>query len=177
MTGMAENSTPRRGPRHAILDLAPLELDCMTAIWSLGAATVRDVQDKLMATRPRAYTTVMTIMDRLAQKGIVNRQKVGRAYRYQANLSCDEARVSAVQKVVAGFFDGSTEALASHLATSHLLPVTQQKPANGDAPVPKEATQAEEEPRPATHSQRVTIDLPEISVAESASDRLDESLL
>jgi BlaI family penicillinase repressor len=115
---MPENPPSGRAPRHAILDLAPLELDCMTVVWSLGAGTVRDIQDKLMATRPRAYTTVMTIMDRLAQKGIVSRKKVGRAYRYQANLSSDDARNSAVQKVVAGFFNGSTEALASHLESS-----------------------------------------------------------
>jgi predicted transcriptional regulator len=115
---MAETSSVARAPRHSILDLAPLELDCMTAIWALGAGTVRDVQEKLMPTRPRAYTTVMTIMDRLAQKGIVSRQKVGRAYRYQATLSSDDARNNAVQKVVTGFFNGSAEALASHLATS-----------------------------------------------------------
>lgn len=115
---MAETSPSGRAPRHSILDLAPLELDCMTVIWSLGAGTVRDIQDRLMPTRPRAYTTVMTIMDRLAQKGIVSRQKVGRAYRYEAKLSSDDARSNAIQKVVAGFFNGSTEALVSHLANS-----------------------------------------------------------
>jgi hypothetical protein len=55
-------------------------------------------------------------MDRLAQKGIVTRRKVGRAFRYQANLSADEARVKAVEKIVAGFFKGSADALAAHLA-------------------------------------------------------------
>ena len=66
--------------------------------------------------RPRAYTTVLTIMDRLAQKGIVTRRKVGRAFRYQANLTADEARLKAVEKIVAGFFEGSADALAAHLA-------------------------------------------------------------
>ncbi len=55
-------------------------------------------------------------MDRLAQKGIVTRRKVGRAYLYRANLSADEARAKAVEKIVAGFFDGSADALAAHLA-------------------------------------------------------------
>ena len=105
------------GPRHSILDLAPLELECLSVLWPLGEGTVREIHRQLAASRPRAYTTIMTIMDRLAHKGIVTRRRVGRAYRYQANLSADEARVSAIEKIVTGFFQGSAEALAAHLAT------------------------------------------------------------
>jgi BlaI family penicillinase repressor len=104
------------GPRHSILDLAPLELECLSALWPMGEGTVRDIHRELTATRPRAYTTILTIMDRLAQKGIVTRRKVGRAFRYQANLSAEEARLKAVEKIVEGFFDGSADALAAHLA-------------------------------------------------------------
>src|ERR1700730_19291801 len=103
------------GPRHSILDLAPLELECMSVLWPLGEGTVREIHRQLAASRPRAYTTIMTIMDRLAHKGIVTRRRVGRAYRYQANLSADEARVSAIEKIVTGFFDGSREALPASL--------------------------------------------------------------
>lgn len=104
------------GPRHSILDLAPLELECMSALWPMGEGTVRDIHRELSVSRKRAYTTVLTIMDRLAQKGIVTRQKAGRAYLYRANLSADEARLKAVEKIVAGFFAGSADALAAHLA-------------------------------------------------------------
>jgi predicted transcriptional regulator len=106
----------RGANRHAILDLAPLELDCMNALWPSGEATVREIQQALRATRPRAYTTIMTILDRLAQKGVVQRRKAGRAWVYRANLSTDEARSQAVSQVVQGFFGGSADALASHLA-------------------------------------------------------------
>src|SRR6202049_1187186 len=106
------------GPRHSILDLAPLELECMSVLWPLGEGTVRDIHRQIATSRPRAYTTIMTIMDRLAHKGIVKRRRVGRAYRYQPNLSANEARVSAVDKIVTGFFDGSPEALAAHLAAA-----------------------------------------------------------
>jgi predicted transcriptional regulator len=112
---MAESLT-RGTSRHAILDLAPLELDCMNALWPSGEATVREIQQALRATRPRAYTTIMTILDRLAQKGVVERRKAGRAWVYRANLSTDEARAQAVSQVVQGFFGGSREALAGHLA-------------------------------------------------------------
>ena len=104
------------GPRHSILDLAPLELECMSALWPMGEGTVRDIHRELSVSRKRAYTTVLTIMDRLAQKGIVTRHKAGRAYLYRANLSADEARMKAVEKIVAGFFAGSADSLAAHLA-------------------------------------------------------------
>jgi predicted transcriptional regulator len=113
---------PARGVRRSILDLAPLELDCMNALWRLGEATVRDIHAALATTRPRAYTTIMTILDRLAQKGVVERQKSGRAWLYKANLSADQARTHAVARLVEGFFQGSTEALASHISTLNKSP-------------------------------------------------------
>jgi predicted transcriptional regulator len=91
----------------------------MNALWPLGEATVKQVQESLMARRPRAYTTIMTILDRLEQKGIVSRRKVGRAYLYRASLQAAEAQQSAVQQLVAGFFGGSREALAAHLNGGH----------------------------------------------------------
>ena len=111
-------STPRpKGLRHSILDLAPLELECLSVLWPMGEGTVRDIYRALAQTRARAYTTVMTIMDRLEQKGIVERRKVGRAYLYRATLSVEEARLKAVERIVQGFFHGSAEALAAHLSS------------------------------------------------------------
>jgi predicted transcriptional regulator len=104
------------GLRRSILDLAPLELDCMNALWPLEEATVRQVQEALAPHRPRAYTTIMTILDRLAQKGVVARRKVGRAYVYVANLRNGEAQQHAVEQVIDGFFGGSRDALAAHLS-------------------------------------------------------------
>lgn len=141
------------GPRHSILDLAPLELECLSVLWPLGEGTVRDIHRALAASRPRAYTTVLTIMDRLEQKGIVTRRKVGRAFHYQARLSAEEARLRAVEKIVEGFFDGSPEALAAHLSSQ------------GGA--------AREflSPPPAT------VDAPATPVAELQTQNLDERLL
>ena len=141
------------GPRHSILDLAPLELECLSALWPMGEGTVRDIHRELTAARPRAYTTVLTIMDRLAQKGIVTRRKVGRAFRYQANLSADEARVKAVEKIVAGFFDGSADALAAHLA------------ARGSAP------------GAVSIAAGTSVDAPATLAVESTQQNLDETLL
>src|ERR1700683_1720707 len=104
--------------RRSLLELAPLELDCMQALWMSGPATVRDVRDRMAPHRPRAYTTIMTILDRLARKGAVERSKVGRAYLYRANLSAEEARTHAVGQVIENFFGGSPEALLSQLHNS-----------------------------------------------------------
>src|SRR6266700_2199017 len=142
-----EQGAPNRGagPRHSILDLAPLELECLSALWPMGEGTVRDIHCMLAEARPRAYTTVLTIMDRLAQKGIVTRRKVGRAFRYHANLSADEARLKAVEKIVDGFFEGSADALAAHLAARVRAPRPFSPPASAavDAPttVAVESTQ------------------------------------
>ena len=102
-------------PRRALLDLAPLELDCMNTLWPIGQGTVREIRDRLAARRPRAYTTIMTIMDRLARKGIVERRKIGRAYMYRPNLSAEEARAHALDQVIENFFAGSKEALLAQL--------------------------------------------------------------
>jgi len=112
----------REDGRHSILDLSPLELDCMNVLWPRGEASVRDIQQTLASTRPRAYTTIMTILDRLARKGVVSRRKAGKAWVYRATLSASEARTHAVAQVVAGFFDGSPEALVAHLAASSRTP-------------------------------------------------------
>ncbi len=101
--------------KHSLLDLAPLELDCMNTLWPLGEATVREIRDGLAARRARAYTTIMTIMDRLARKGVVERRKAGRAYVYRPLLTAEEARAQALAQVVESFFGGSKEALLLHL--------------------------------------------------------------
>jgi BlaI family transcriptional regulator, penicillinase repressor len=129
---MSADSANSSASRHSILELAPLELDCMNALWPSGEATVRQIQEALRPTRPRAYTTIMTILDRLAQKGVVQRRKSGRAWVYSANMSADEARTHAVAQIVEGFFGGSAGALASHL-TGHgaTLPLGQARSLHG----------------------------------------------
>src|SRR5271168_3025268 len=92
---MTELTIRTSSPRRSLLDLAPLELDCMNTLWPMGEGTVREIRDSLAPRRARAYTTIMTIMDRLARKGVVERQKKGRAYVYRAKLSAEDARAQA----------------------------------------------------------------------------------
>ncbi len=166
MTLLAQ-SAPGQGPRKSILDLAPLELDCMNALWALGEATVRGIQEALADTRPRAYTTIMTIMDRLAHKGVVERRKSGRAYLYRARQSAEEARANALERVVHGFFGGSAEALAAQLAGGS----PPRKRGNG-----QRARQEASQPTPALPRPAKTVE-PASPQAGSSGGRLDESLL
>lgn len=104
-------------PRRSVLDLAPLELDCMNTLWPMGEGTVREIRDRLAERRARAYTTIMTIMDRLARKGVVERQKSGRKYVYRPKLSVEEARAHALEQVLENFFGGSKERLLAQLGS------------------------------------------------------------
>jgi BlaI family transcriptional regulator, penicillinase repressor len=94
----------------------------MNTLWPLGEATVRDIRDRLAERRPRAYTTIMTIMDRLARKGVVERRKSGRAYVYRAHLTAAAARSQALAQLVENFFAGSVDALLAQLETTQQLP-------------------------------------------------------
>jgi BlaI family transcriptional regulator, penicillinase repressor len=113
-----ETKQKNRAPRHSLLDLAPLELDCMNTLWPMGEGTVREIRDRLAVRRARAYTTIMTIMDRLARKGVVERQKSGRAYVYRPRLSAADARAQALAQVLENFFGGSKDALLAQLGNA-----------------------------------------------------------
>jgi len=93
----------------------PLELECLKALWGIGEGTVRDVRDVMVGNRNLAYTTVMTVLDRLEKRGGVSRKKQGRSFVYVPKLSREELRKFAVKEVVDRFFDGSVEALARFL--------------------------------------------------------------
>ena len=89
----------------------PLELACLKALWSLEEGNVRAVQQVLAPTRPLAYTTIMTVLERLSRKGKLTRRKVGRSFVYAPSSSRDSMRHLAVRELLDGFFDGSEDQL------------------------------------------------------------------
>jgi predicted transcriptional regulator len=102
-------------PRTARDVPPPLELLCLKSLWSLGEGNVRDVQQIVTQTRPLAYTTIMTVLDRLVRKGKVSRRKAGRAFIYTPEASRDTMRRTAIAELLDGFFDGSERALIEFL--------------------------------------------------------------
>lgn len=61
-----------------------LQAEVMTAVWKLGEAKVEDVRELLPARSRRAYTTVQTVMNRLAERGLLTRERSGNAIVYRA---------------------------------------------------------------------------------------------
>ena len=92
-----------------------LELLCLRALWSLDQGTVNDVRRVISQTKPLAYTTVMTLLERLARRGVVVRRKVGRAFLYAPQVSEDSVRRMAFREFLENYFDGSAEALHAFL--------------------------------------------------------------
>ena len=84
-------------------------------LWNLGEGTVKDVRDGLTASHNLAYTTVMTVLDRLARKGGVARRKSGRSFLYEPVLSKESLRRLAVRDLIDTFFEGSEDALLAYL--------------------------------------------------------------
>jgi predicted transcriptional regulator len=91
-------STRRQPPLAAVL--GPLESEVMEAVWKGGEVTVRDVQRVLRESRPVAYTTVMTTMGRLADKGFLRRTESQPAHRYSALVSRDQYARVTVKSVI-----------------------------------------------------------------------------
>lgn len=104
----------------------PLELLCLRALWSLGEGNVKAVQQVVAESRPLAYTTIMTVLDRLVRKGMLARRKVGRSFAYAPQSTRDDARRAALRELVDGYFDGSEEELKQFLERRPRPPVAVQ---------------------------------------------------
>lgn len=76
----------------------------MEVLWTAGQSSVRDVVERL--DRKLAYTTVMTTLDRLFKKGMLERQKSQRAFLYSPRLSSQEWKRQSAGDLIAGFLAG-----------------------------------------------------------------------
>ena len=92
-----------------------LEVSDLTVQFSTRRGIVKAVQQVVAQTRPLAYTTIMTVLDRLVRKGILARRKVGRSFVYVPQSSRDTMRRAAVRELLEGYFAGSEEELLRFL--------------------------------------------------------------
>ncbi len=109
--------TPQKKPAE-IQQIGDLEADVMSVIWEKGQATVQDVLDDLAPRRSLAYTTVMTVMSRLAEKGILQREKVGRAFVYRPVVPQEKAAGSLLRSLVRRLYAGATGKAIAQLLES-----------------------------------------------------------
>lgn len=91
------------------------ELQIMKVVWDRGAAPVKEVCDTLSQTKVTAYTTILTLMGILEEKGALVHTRSGRAYVYKPLLSRQQATRNQVHDVLTRFFDGSPEKMIENV--------------------------------------------------------------
>jgi predicted transcriptional regulator len=103
------------------MKLTKFELEIMNVVWSIGMASVREIQEKLPEQRRPAYTTVQTIMNRLEEKGAVRRvKKIGNAFVFEASVT----RRTAHRRLIDDFlelFGGSVQPVMARLVETGKL--------------------------------------------------------
>jgi len=87
----------------------------MRVLWVGGEGTVHDIRKRLVPERTLAYTTVLTVMDYLARKGVVERSRQGRSFVYRALVSEHDAREHALDRLTRNFFVSSRDRLREYL--------------------------------------------------------------
>ena len=107
----------RRKPKQKLgmNALGDLEVDVMGIVWSLNKATVKDVFEVMYKRRGLAYTTIMTVMNRLAIKGILEQDKTTVPYIYRPLIKRDQMANSMIGEVVDRLLEGSAGAVVSYL--------------------------------------------------------------
>lgn len=101
------------------LRLSDRELDVMAVLWARGSGTVAEVREALPD--PLAYTTVLTVLRTLEEKGFVGHEEEGKAHRYLPLVARERAGRSALTRMVEKLFDGSPELLLTQLVSDRRL--------------------------------------------------------
>lgn len=95
--------------------LTEAEVKLMNVLWARGASTVHDVLDALPADPPLAYSTVLTTLRILEDKGYLKHKKDGRAFLYVPRVPREQAQRSAMRLLLSRFFENSAEQLVLNI--------------------------------------------------------------
>ena len=96
------------------------ELQIMKVVWDRREATVKEVWAVITLKKPTAYTTILTLMGILEDKGALDHLRAGRAYVYRPLLSQEQATRNQVEDLIRRFFDGKPEKLIETLVNTHV---------------------------------------------------------
>jgi predicted transcriptional regulator len=91
------------------------ELEVLHVLWEDGPSSVRHVMERLAKFKPRAYTSVMSLMTVMTDKGLLRRSPQGRAFVYEPAVKREQALGGMVADLVQRAFRGSASALVAHL--------------------------------------------------------------
>jgi BlaI family penicillinase repressor len=107
--------------------LTPQELAIMKVVWARDKSTVRDVYEAMREKRPIAYTTVMTMMRILEEKGYLKKTLVDRAHVYKPAQRRQLVIAAMVRDFLDRVFDGASDSLLVHLAKDNKLTDKQRR--------------------------------------------------
>jgi BlaI family penicillinase repressor len=106
-------------PKHTTL--TPQELEIMKLVWQREAATVRDIYEALLEHRKIAYTTVMTMMKILENKGYLKKRRQDRAFIYRPAHPKNQVIGGMLREFIDRVFNGSAEPLLVHLVETRQI--------------------------------------------------------
>jgi len=99
----------------AEIRLGRLELQIMNVVWQKGTATVHEVRDALKSAKTPAYSTILTMMRSLENKGYLEHTVKDRTYVYRATIAQQDVRCNVLGDVMSRLFDGSPSLLVNSL--------------------------------------------------------------
>lgn len=102
-------------PRPQHEQPTPGEFEVLRILWNRGPSTVRDVMEALNRRRKRAYTSVMSLLNVMTNKRLLQREPQGRAFLYRAAVTQDKTLGRMVQDLIGRVFEGSARDLVAHL--------------------------------------------------------------
>jgi predicted transcriptional regulator len=101
--------------KKSLTQLGETEMEVLHHVWDLGEATVADVRERILEEREVAYTTIMTVMKKLADKGYLQYHKDGRTYVYAPAQEPDKVQHNLLRRLMESVFEGSPMALVQTL--------------------------------------------------------------
>ena len=107
--------------KKSLTPLGETEMEVLHHVWELGEATVKDVKERILEDRQVAYTTVMTVMKNLADKGYLKYHKDGVTYVYSPAQEPESVRFNLVKDLVKKVFKGSPSELVQTLVEGEKL--------------------------------------------------------
>lgn len=107
--------------RKSLTPLGETEMEILHHVWELEEATVKQVRNRILESREVAYTTIMTVMKNLAEKGYLKYRKEGVSYVYSPAREPDTVRYNLIGNLIKKVFKGSPKELVQTLVKSEEL--------------------------------------------------------
>jgi len=107
--------------RKSLTPLGETEMEVLHHVWNAGEASVADIREQILKDRKVAYTTIMTVMKNLADKGYLKYRKEGISYIYSAAIDPSNVQYNLVDRLVKKVFHGSPKDLVQALVKNEKL--------------------------------------------------------